>query len=556
MLLSGPPRLLLEAQPDGQTEMMTGTDYEGYLDPLDLVLLRHALHHPGSLSAKDDVEALTYAQLYERVAATAAGLASLGVVAGDRVAVRLPNSVRFVSVTLACLWLGVAFVPISVDDPVRRVEQILTDSDPSLVVALEESTTASAGSGSAVVSPEGLLTRGGGVPDRAQDPDRDAYMIYTSGTTGSPKGVRIPVASFGWSISATAEGLGLDPSTRSLCVSPFHFDGSYATLFPSLLAGGSVVIPKREQLLLVRRFFSAVLEEGITHTSFSPSYLRLVLASPKLRDLAGSGLRTMGLGGEQVLAEDLTALWEVLPHLRIFNYYGPTETTIELTTHELEPSTLPPGAVPIGVPHPGVRFYLLDPEGRPIENPNGVGEIHVAGKQLMAGYWDDTSLTDEVLRDDIVPGELVYRTGDLARRDEQGRYVYLGRADDVVKRRGVRISLAEVGRALRAVDGVSGAVCIAVEIEHRLGIAAFVQAAEGVTVPVLLESAGSHLPSTMLPDRVFVVDRFPMTSAGKVDLRALRASVGCRGWGDSSPEREPAAPTRGSALENAATARP
>ena len=174
-----------------------------------------------------------------------------------------------------------------------------------------------------------------------------------------------PVGSFGWSISATAQCLGLDASTRSLCVSPFHFDGSYATLFPSLVAGGRVVIPKREQLLFVRRFFSAVLEEGITHTSFSPSYLRLVLASPKLRDLAGSGLQTMGLGGEEVLAEDLAVLWEVLPDLRVFNFYGPTESTIEVTTYELDRSTIRSGAVPIGVPHPGVRFYLLDSKGRP-----------------------------------------------------------------------------------------------------------------------------------------------------------------------------------------------
>jgi len=511
--------------------MVKGTQYEGFLDPLALILLRHAVDRPEALSAKDDVEALTYAQLYERVTATAAGLSALGVGVGDRVAVRLPNSVQFVSVALACLWLGVSFVPISVDDPVRRVEQILVDSDPSLMVALEGDGIVPDVSGLAVVSPDALVTGGAAIPRREKDPDRDAYMIYTSGTTGSPKGVRIPVASFGWSISATAQRLGLDPSTRSLCVSPFHFDGSYATLFPSLLAGGCVVIPKRGQLMLVRRFFSAVLEEGITHTSFSPSYLRLVLASPKLPELAGSGLRTMGLGGEELRAEDLAALWDVLPDLRIYNYYGPTETTIEVTTYEVERSSIRAGAVPIGVPHPGVRFYLLDSEGRLIEDPNEVGEIHIAGNQLMKGYWGDRTLTGEVLRDDIVSGELVYRTGDLARRDEQGRYIYVGRADDVVKRRGVRISLAEVGRVMRATEGVSGALCIAVEIEDRLGIAAFVESAADLPVPVLLETAGSRLPSTMLPDRVFVVDHFPMTSAGKVDHRALMAAVGCRGWG-------------------------
>jgi acyl-coenzyme A synthetase/AMP-(fatty) acid ligase len=157
------------------------------------------------------------------------------------------------------------------------------------------------------------------------------------------------------------------------------------------------------------------------------------------------------------------------------------------------------------------------------------------------------------LRDDIVPGELVYRTGDLARRDEQGRYIYVGRTDDVVKRRGVRISLAEVARVMRATDGVSGAICIAVEIEDRLGIAAFVQGAVDLPVPALLETAGSHLPSTMLPDRVFVVDRFPLTSAGKIDRRALLSSVGCHGWRDPSPVLEGAEPSGAPASEHAAS---
>jgi amino acid adenylation domain-containing protein len=532
---------------------MTGRGYEGYRDPLALMLLRHVVDRPTAVAAKDDEESLTYAQLYERVAATAAGLSSLGVRPGERVALRLPNSVRFLSVALGCLWLGVPFVPISIDDPARRVEQILNDNDPSLIVALEPDDATFGLSGVTVVDPDALARSGGAVPDRVTVTDRDAYMIYTSGTTGSPKGVRIPVASFGWSISATAEGLGLDPSTRSLCVSPFHFDGSYATLFPTLVAGGCVVIPKRERLLFVRRFFSAVRQEGITHTSFSPSYLRLVLASPKLDDLAESGLRTMGLGGEQIQVEDVATLWEVLPDLRIYNYYGPTEATIEVTTYELDRPAVGSGPIPIGVPHPGVRFYLVDADGCLIGDSNEVGELLIAGNQLMRGYWGDPSVTDDVLRNDLVPGELVYKTGDLAHRDEQGRYIYVGRADDVVKRRGVRISLTELSLALRATDGVSGAVCLLVEIEDRLGIAAFVQGAADVTVRKVLESVRSQLPSTMLPDRVLLVDEFPMTSAGKVDRRALKASVGCRAWEDEGSELEPEDQSGRPALESAAS---
>ncbi len=97
-------------------------------------------------------------------------------------------------------------------------------------------------------------------------------MIYTSGTTGSPKGVRTPERAFRTAISSAAELMGLDATTRTLCVSPFHFDGAYGMVFPTLVAGGSLVIPRREKMLFVKPFYTALLEEGITHTGFTPSY--------------------------------------------------------------------------------------------------------------------------------------------------------------------------------------------------------------------------------------------------------------------------------------------
>ena len=145
------------------------------------------------------------------------------------------------------------------------------------------------------------------------------------------------------------------------------------------------------------------------------------------------------------------------------------------------------------------------------------------------GYWGDDELTRTVLRTDIVPGETLYKTGDLVCRDDNGHYVYLGRTDDVVKRNGVRISLAEVTRVLRTIEAVSGALCLAVDQDDKLRIAAFVEAGPEITAPALLHAAGRHLPPTMLPDEVIVVPSFPMTSSGKIDqdrLRAVRSRSG------------------------------
>ena len=125
-----------------------------------------------------------------------------------------------------------------------------------------------------------------------------SYIIYTSGTTGSPKGVQIPPAAFFTAAEACADAMGLTADDRYLCVSPVHFDGSFSAIFPPLVRGVPLVIPDREALLFPRRFFSIVVKEGITATSFSPSYLRLLRSSGRLARLADTPLRVMALGGE------------------------------------------------------------------------------------------------------------------------------------------------------------------------------------------------------------------------------------------------------------------
>jgi D-alanine--poly(phosphoribitol) ligase subunit 1 len=493
-------------------------------DVLDRIL-GHAAVAPRRPAVADDDRELDYASLRAEVAEVAAGLAALGVRPGDRVAIHLPNSVDFVVTALAAVWLGAVFVPLAVTDPAARLRVIVDDCDPAVIV-----TSAAGQEAPALVDPRARsraeIPVAAPTPSRYRRADRPVYAIYTSGTTGTPKGVLIGHRAFLAAVTATVDALDLDAATRTLCVSAFHFDGSFATLFPTLLAGGQVVIPRRDSLLFARTFFRAVARHGITYTGFSPSYLRLLLAYPDVSALAATPLRIVALGGEAASRDDVETLRAAAPEIRIFNRYGPTETTIAVTHNEISRAarTVP---VPIGRPHPGVSFVLVDDTGLVMEGSGAVGELYVGGVQLMTGYWRAPELTAAVLRSDVVAGTLLYRTGDLVVRQVSGDYLYLDRADRVVKRHGIRISLVEVTEVLRGLPGVSAASATLFDDDGHLGIAAFVVAG-GLTVEAVQRAARRLLPATMLPDRIVLVAALPLTPAGKLDERQLLSGAGLR----------------------------
>jgi len=460
-----------------------------------------------------------------RISAFAGGLRALGVADGDRVGLLLGNSTDFAVAAYGCLVSGAAFVPLPVADPPPRLRRMVADSRPVLVVARRDLLDGVAEVSFAACGVADVEATGGSLPLRSPDPKQLAYIVYTSGSTAAPKGVAIRYESLVNLTDATVDVFGLDSTTRALCVSPFHFDGAFGTLFSVPAAGGMIVI-LGNAVPLPADLVRAVLEHRITHTSFSPSLLRVLVASRHLGKLGTSSLRTVGIGGEDCASEDVRALKEAVPALRLFNRYGPTETTVVVSSFEVTERTLESGTkLPIGRPHRGVSFHLVGSEAAELTGSGVVGELHVGGIQVMEGYWGAPGQSAAALRTDIVPGATVYRTGDLAERDEAGRYVFRGRVDEVLKRGGNRVGAPEVEVALRGLPSVREAACAVVEVDGRRRLVGFVAAK--VSVAQLRGELLAVVPPYMCPDRFYFVDGLPLTPAGKVDLNALRdANVG------------------------------
>ena len=507
-------------------------------------VLDHADRARDRPAVTDLDRALTRGELCAAAGRVAAGLLQKGVQPGDRVALLIGNSVDFVVAALGCLWAGATFVPLAITDPDIRRAQIVADCRPAQAITAGSDQTAPSGLpvGTAWTSLSALTVAGGRTPPPITGPI--AYIIYTSGTTGVPKGVQVPQAAFFTAVEACAEAVGLTADDRALCVSPVHFDGSFSAMFPPLVRGVPLIIPDREALLFPRRFFSIVDSEGITTTSFSPSYLRLLRFSGRLARLADTQLRVMALGGEAPSTADIRAVWAASPGLRVVNRYGPTETTIAVAHLELTPELLDAGQVPIGHPHPGSSFHLVDEHGKLVDRSGVVGELYIGGPQLMAGYLNDSARSAAVLRTDVIEGTTLYRTGDLVFRDDRGNYVYVGRSDRVIKRHGVRMSLVEVTEALGGIDGVASAACTTFDLEGDLGVVAFVVPDRELTPLAVHQAASQRLPATMLPDQFVLVADLPLTSSSKVDERRLLTDAGL------SPPSKASAPSGSSQLSH------
>ncbi|MFE7286034.1 amino acid adenylation domain-containing protein [Streptomyces noursei] len=483
---------------------------------------------PNAPAVTDGQRALDYRELDEAANRLARLMLRRGVRPGDAVAVALPRGTDLVVALLATLKAGACYVPVDPGYPVERVAFMLTDAAPELVVCADQSHPGFAGHpsllplGDPVVQAELALLSAHPVDDtergRPLRPEDLAYIIYTSGSTGRPKGVAVEHRTVdGYLAFASTAYPGL--AEQALVHSPPSFDLTVTGLFGPLVTGGLVRVVDLED-------FDAPVGDGRppSFVKATPSHLPILVASDDWYSPSGE----LVLGGEQLTGEALAEWRARHPGTTVVNEYGPTEATVGCTEYRLEPGApLPRGAVPIGMPVPGARLYVLDGFLRPV--PAGVpGELYIGGDVLARGYVNRPGLSAARFVADPfrTPGGRMYRTGDAAWWRHDGMLMYGGRLDDQVKVRGYRIELGEVESALVADPAVAQAA-VAVR-EDRRGTPRLVAYVVASDVPEsgtagLAERIAARLPAYMVPSAFVTLPTLPVTPNGKVDRAALPA---------------------------------
>jgi amino acid adenylation domain-containing protein len=466
---------------------------------------------------------LTGAAVRDLARQVAAAVRGHGVGVSDRVAILLPRGARMLPAILGIWSAGASYVPLDPIYPARRLATMLGDSGARAIVV--DSGVAGAPvppPGAAQVAVVDLATLAaasagpaGPLPDLP--PSATAVTIFTSGSTGRPKAVSVTQGGIAALLNAAAPILALGTRDRFVAVSTFAFDIALVELLAPVLAGGCVVIADAEQVLDAARLRDLLADSGATALQATPAGWRMLV------DAGGipAGVKLRMTAGEP-LPRDLADAIGTETDVRLWNLYGPTETTIYSGGAAVGPS---PAPIEIGSIIAGTQLYVLDARLRPV--PPGVfGEVYIGGAGVADGYHGAPGMTAGRFVPDPFsrrPGARLYRTGDVGRWRGSGRIELAGRADRQFKIRGYRVESGEVEVALRGQDDIAQAVVSVRGGGHDVRLVAYLVTRSGADRPPagLREHLRDVLPDYMVPVAYVVLPALPLTGSGKIDHSAL-----------------------------------
>ena len=485
-------------------------------------------------------ESLSYAQLWSAATALAGRIAGELNDDGSPVVVYGHKESAMLVAFLGTVRAGHPYIPIDSSWPADRIARVVEESRTQLVIAVRplpggvavEGVTVLDGSGFAA----GVIRPGAtGEPHPVTDDD-PYYVIYTSGSTGRPKGVQITAAALArfvdWAISLTQDA---DVPTRSttdpvwLNQAPFSFDLSVMDLYCALTTGATLYSIDASTVASARLLHDELGSGDLSIWVSTPSFADLCLADPAFEAELVPRLGLFLFCGETLSPTTAAALQERFPDAQVVNTYGPTESTVAVTSVTIGPEHLDGTALPVGRAKPGTTILIRDEAGIPLP-PNEPGEIVIAGDTVSIGYLHRPELTAAAFTQVVVDGAATpaYRTGDLGHLDPDGMLHFDGRLDGQIKLHGYRIELEDVETNLRRVTGVQQAAVVAIRsngiVTHLHGFVQLAEVPEGGPLAVataLKRELRSYVPEYMVPKLLTVVDRIPMAANGKADRCAL-----------------------------------
>ena len=462
----------------------------------------------------------TYDTLYDQVMLIILYLSKLNLEENDTIGLHLDKGAYMISSQIACLILGVAFVPITPEIPLERKKYIIDDANCRIVITESQIDFKTISNNNCnIITILSLLSANNytAINDISlldTTPKSLAYILYTSGSTGKPKGVMIPRKALLNYINWHIKEFDITSNDRSTLLYSSGFDASLAEIWPSIVSGSSIYSVSKEILLNPISLQKFILKNKITICDVpTPLAERLLL----LKWPSKSDLRVMLTGGQKLTIRPPKGVdW------KLYNQYGPTETTITATSSQILPDNDNAMLPSIGRPIRNTTFYVLD-DALHRTPMGGVGELFIGGDGLAIGYLGDEIATkNNFIHNPFTDNkeDKIYKTGDMVRILTTGELYFMGRRDTQVKIRGFRIELEEITKNTQEIEGVKKAyttiydetiVCYYIRDEKVTNI----------NNTIIKSTLKKKLPNYMIPTHIMELEEILVTASGKIDEKNL-----------------------------------
>ncbi|MFW6295863.1 MAG: non-ribosomal peptide synthetase [Halothece sp.] len=462
-------------------------------------------------------QSFTYQALNQQANQLANYLQQQGINPEDRIGISLERNSFLPLAVLAVLKLGGTYIPLDPSYPQQRLAFMVKDSQAKVVLTQSDFREVFSPQASILeldTQWETIKEASAETPETTISSEALAYIIYTSGSTGQPKGVMMPHRALNnlirWQRDQSPQGL------KTLQFASFSFDVFFQECFATWSSGGTLIMVSETQRRDPDQLLNVIQTTEIERLFLPFIALSQLAESSQRQGIVPPSLKEVITAGEQLqITPAIRSFFQNLPHCRLINQYGPSETHV-VTAYPLPEnpenwSSLPP----IGRPIANVQTYVLDETQNPV--PVGItGELYIGGIAIAKGYLDRADLTAERFVSSL------YKTGDLVRYLPDGNLQYIGRKDNQVKVRGFRIELGEVEAILAQHPTVKEtAVTVKTDEVGNVRLVAYLVTDSEITREELQQFLRQSLPSYSIPSQFVFLETLPLTPSGKVDRRSL-----------------------------------
>lgn len=500
------------------------TNGESTADLFERFVIRAKMLPEATAISLDDGHSCSYQCLLEQSNQIARLLTERLGTQTNPVALIILPSIEYVATILACVQVGISYISLDQNYPLRYIQQILNKAQAKWLLHCDQALAEQ------FAHVNTLDIRINSQEKTIQRQSNDGlYIVFTSGTTGEPKGVVATQAALLNLVDATIEPYHIGPGDRVPLFHPINFDFSCWELFATILNGGTLLIPNEDKKRDLQYYFHYIVAQRATIANMTPGvfYLFIMFLKQQSIPTKNLALRAIILGGDK-LDLKICQSWLQLPHAQgcqLYNMYGISEGTIHSTIKAID-SNIPQYHSAIGSPLKGIEVVVMDEWNSPIEQPGQAGELWLGGRSLAKGYCHDSALTQQVFINRSFHGknsQRWFKTGDIVTWSTEGELLYLYRKDTMVKIRGHRIYPNEIEQMLMQHPSIQQAVVFTSIQDNHTQLCACITPQQH-DMQAIKNFLRIQLPEYMQPAFIQSCTTLPLNLNGKVDKSTLLQS--------------------------------